>query len=368
VSQTNNFFNLIFDDATLTKLLVFEQYIKSWLPVFIKQQEDYIYIFDFFAGVGCDSQNNPGSPIRILNQIKIYHSIVYDTKIKLFLNEYKKENYKILKCNCDNYLEENPSLNRIVNINYYNLGFESIFDNLKSKIGKYPSLVFMDQFGVKYSKHIIEFEKFKKTDFLIFISSSFLKRFANTPEFKNSLNLSDKEIERLINTPYKLIHEATLNFLKGRLSNDSPLKLYPFSLKKGKNIYGLIFGSKHPLAVNKFLEIAWKINPDNVSANYDIYDDQEKKQLILFKELVDKTTIEGFQEEFEKKILDGKIKTNKDAYYYTLENGHIPKHAADILIKLKKQGKISYKTKYPLVNYDNVVKKGRIIEYEKVKD
>jgi len=368
VSQTNNFFNSRFDDATLMKLLIFEEYVKSWLPVFIKQEKDSIYIFDFFAGAGYDSQNNPGSPIRILKQIKIYQSIIYKTKIKLFFNEYNKKNYEKLKFNCNNYFKENPSLNKIVEIEYFNLGFESIFDNLRNKIGNFPSLVFMDQYGVKYSTHIVKFEYFNKTDFMIFISSSFLKRFVKTPEFKNSLNLTDEEIKRLINTPYKLIHEATLKFLKARLSKDSSVRLYPFSLKKGKNIYGLIFGSKHILATEKFLKIVWKISSDNGSANYDIYNDKEKREPNLFPELVGKTTVESFQEGLEEKILNRKIETNKDAYYYTLGKGHIPKHAMDVLIKLKKQGKINYNSKYPLVTYDNVEKKGRIIEYEKIKN
>ena len=86
MSHTNNFFNSRFDDATLMKLLIFGEYVKSWLPVFIKQEKDFIYIFDFFAGAGYDSQNNAGSPIRILEQIKIYQSIIHKTKIKLFLS------------------------------------------------------------------------------------------------------------------------------------------------------------------------------------------------------------------------------------------------------------------------------------------
>jgi len=368
MSQTNNFFNSEFDDATLTKLLIFEEYVKSWLPVFIKQEKDLIYIFDFFAGVGYDSKNNPGSPIRILEQIKIYQSIIHQTKIKLFLNEYNKKNYEKLKFNCNSYFKENPSLNRITEIEYSNWKFEDAFNQLKNRIGEYPSLVFMDQFGVKYSTQIVEFEYFNKTDFMIFISSSFLKRFVKTPEFKNSLNLTNKEIERLISTPYKLIHEATLKFLKARLPKDSSVRLYPFSLKKGKNIYGLIFGSKHILAAEKFLKIVWKISSDNGSANYDIYNDKEKRELNLFPELVGKTTVESFQEEFERKILDGRIKTNKDAYYYTLGKGHIPKHAMDVLIKLKKQDKISYNSKCPLVTYDNIEKKRRIIKYEKIKN
>ncbi|MDD5015318.1 MAG: three-Cys-motif partner protein TcmP [Atribacterota bacterium] len=201
------------------------------------------------------------------------------------------QNFEKLKFNCNSYLKRNPSLNEIIKIEYFNLEFESIFDNLKDEIGEFPSLVFMDQYGVKFSKHIIKFEYFEETDFMIFISSSLLKRFAETQEFKNSLKLTDKEIERLINTPHKLIHEAALKFLKARLPKNSSLRLYPFSLKKGKNIYGLIFGSKHILGAEKFLKIAWEISSDNGSANYDIYNDKEKREPNLFPELVDKTTV-----------------------------------------------------------------------------
>ena len=370
MGQINNFFYRKFDELTMTKLFIFEKYVENWIPVFLKQKVDYIYIFDFFAGIGYDSQNNPGSPIRIINQIKSYQSIIYNTKIILFFNEYKKKNFEKLKSNCDNYLKKNPSLNKIIEIKYSNQELENIFSKLENRIGEYPSLVFMDQFGVKYSNYIAKFKDFKTTDFLIFISSSYLRRFAKTPEFKGSLNLTDEDIEKLIKVPYKLIHEAILQFLKERLPKNSSIKLYPFSLKKGGNIHGLIFGAKHPLAVDKFLKIVWKVSPENGSANYDIYNNYEKKQLNLFPEFVNKTTIESFQEKLEEEILKGRIETNEDAYNYTLENGHIDKHANEVLKKLKKQGKINYNSKSPLINYENVVnvKKRRIIKYEQIKN
>lgn len=366
MSQTNNFFSSKFDEPTMTKLFIFEKYLESWLPVFLKQQLDYIYIFDFFAGAGYDAKGNPGSPIRVLKQIE--HYISSNTKIKLFFNEYKKKYFDNLKSNCDGYLEKNTSLNKNVEIEYFDKEFENIFNILKNKIGEYPSLVFMDQFGVKYSTYISEFEKFSKTDFLIFISSSFLKRFAETREFKNSLNLTKEEIEKLKNTHYKLIHEATLQFLKARLPTNSIVKLYPFSLKKGKNIYGLIFGAKNILAVDKFLDVVWKVSPKNGRANFDIYDDEEKKQPNLFPELIGKTTMQSFREQLEKEILNKKIKNNKDAYYYTLENGFLPEHATQVLKSLKKSGKIRYNSKGPLINYECVVKKKRVVEYEKNED
>jgi len=367
MSQKNIFY-LEFDDSTMTKLFIFEKYVENWLPVFLKQQKDYIYIFDFFAGAGYDSKGNLGSPIRILKQIvNHYSNIPSNTKINLFFNEYEEKYFENLQSNCDDYIKRYPFIDNIVNIKYYNEDFKNIFNRLKNTIGKYPSLVFMDQFGVKYSNYISEFEKFDRTDFLFFISSSYLKRFAETREFKNTLELTEEDIEKFKNSPYKLIHEATIQFLKGRLLPNSSLKLYSFSLKKGNNIYGLIFGAKHPLAVDKFLYIVWKINTINGSANYDIYDDEEKKQPILFPELVGKTTIQLFQEEFKEDVLGGRIQTNKDAYYYTIEKGNIPIHAIEVLRILKKDGIINYNGS-PLVNYDNVVKKRRIIKYEKNKD
>jgi three-Cys-motif partner protein len=368
MSQTNNFFSSKFDESTMTKLFIFEKYVENWIPVFLKQQVDCIYIFDFFAGVGYDSEGNSGSPISVLEQIKKYLRSISKTKINLFFNEQKKKYFKNLQSNCENYVKRNVSLDKIINIKYYNGNFENIFGVLKNKIGEYPSLVFMDQFGVKYSNYISEFEKFVRTDFLIFISSSYLRRFAKTPEFKNALNLSDEEIEKLKITPYKLIHEATVQFLRERLSPNSPLKLYSFSLKKGSNIYGLIFGSKHPLAVDKFLHIVWKISPENGSANYDIYNDQSKKTRKLFPEFEEKTKLQLFQEILSDKILRGEIKNNIDAYYYTLENGFLPEHAKEVLKNLKKSGKICYNSRGPLINYESVVKKRRTIEYEKNKD
>jgi three-Cys-motif partner protein len=366
MSQTNDFYTK-FDDSTTIKLSILEKYVGGWLPVFLKQKKDYIYILDFFAGPGYDSESNPGSPIRILKQIVNHRSnFSHNTKVSLFLNDNGEENVDKLKKNCNDFIIQN-SLSDIVDIKYYSEDFENIFDKLKNEIGNYPSLVFMDQFGVKYSNYINEFEKFDRTDFLLFVSSSSLRRFAETPEFKNALKLNKDEIEKFKNTSYKLIHEATIQFLKERLSPSSLLKLYPFSLKKGSNIYGLIFGSKHILAADKFLRIVWKINPDNGSANYDIYNDEEKKQLNLFPELLDKTTVQIFQEEFKRGILNGGIETNEDAYYYKIEKGHIPQHAVEVLRSLKKEGIINY-TGSPLVNYENVVKNRRIIKYEKNKD
>ncbi len=55
-----------FDQGTLTKLEIFENYTQAWIPVFALTKGSQIFIVDFFDGTGYDINGIPGSPIRIL--------------------------------------------------------------------------------------------------------------------------------------------------------------------------------------------------------------------------------------------------------------------------------------------------------------
>ena len=90
-------------------------------------------------------------------------------------------------------------------------------------------------------------------------------------------------------------------YLIQRIPLLSGVKLYPFSIKKGRNIYGIVFGSSHPRCVEKFLRTAWKENPENGEANFDIHND-ELGTIDLF-EGRKLSKIELFQSEFEKEVL-----------------------------------------------------------------
>jgi hypothetical protein len=146
----------------------------------------------------------------------------------------------------------------------------------------------------------------------------------------------------------------------------SKLKLYPFSLKKGANIHGIIFGASHPRAVEKFLAIAWKRNDTNGEANFDIDEDKKKEQLDLFagKQL---TKIEAFQSRLREKVLNGSISNNFAAFDFAMDEAHIGTHAADALKKMKKEGLIDYDGSSPLVTYDNVYKSLRKLSYKILK-
>ena len=126
-----------FDEATITKLEIFENYAKEWIPTFVMSRfVKEIWIFDFFAGTGYDLNGIAGSPIRILQQIEE---------------------------SCKQFLLDNPELERAgLKIDYSNADFAEIFPKAIKTIRKYPSLVYLDQNGMKFlsDKYFLETENY----------------------------------------------------------------------------------------------------------------------------------------------------------------------------------------------------------------
>lgn len=267
----------------------------------------------------------------------------------------------MLKNNCDEFVKQNPKFKYFLTINCYNRNAEELFFELLPLIKRYPSLVYLDQNGVKFisQEYINELERLKTTDFLYFVSSSFFKRYGKTEEFRRALEIDIKELER---EEYRNIHRLVLNKIKSRLPSTSNLKLFPFSIKKNSNIYGIVFGAKSYAAVDKFLDIAWKRNGLNGEADFDIDEDNRKTQLDIFlgKKM---TKIEKFQNDLESKLLERTTVTNKSVLLYTYENGHIPQHAIELIKRMKKQRKLRYDTQSPYLTYINVFRKNNIIKY-----
>ena len=134
-------------------------------------------------------------------------------------------------------------------------------------------MLFLDQTGFKHVGEEVfqQLLKLDRTDFLFFISSSTIKRFAEHPYVKRHINLDSAEIEE---TPFHEIHRLVLGFYKGLVPEGREYYLGSFSLKKGSGLYGLIFGSGHILGMEKFLKTCWKIDELRGEANFDIDDDR----------------------------------------------------------------------------------------------
>lgn len=365
---TKDLHEIPFDECTVAKLEIFEDYAEAWIPTFVMQGKPEICIFDFFAGTGYDKNGVPGSPIRLLRKIKQHLPNILDKKVKihLYLNEFEpnkkvQKKFNQLKESCGEFLKSNKEIEDVLSIHYFNKDFETIFPLLLHHIKVYPSLVYLDQNGVKFLAHryFLELEKTKQTDFLYFVSASYFWRFGDTQEFKMHIDIDMAEAKK---DPYKLIHRNLINQLKKKLPLHTKVKLYPYSLKKGANIHGIIFGASHQLAVAKFLGIAWRRNELNGEANFDIDDDNKKDQLDLFENNKLKK-LDNFKENVRKKVLAKELTNNVEVFNFALNEGHIGTHAADCLKAMKRKGEISYNGTSPLVTYEKVHKEKKVIGY-----
>lgn len=356
-----------FDEETIVKLEIFEEYAQEWIPTFVMQGASPLWIFDFFAGTGYDINGVPGSPIRILEKIseQIMNAFHKRVRFEVVFNEFDPQKCKKLKDACAEYLKNNAQVDQVINLQILNEDFDACFFRFLAIIQKETSLIYLDQNGVRFlsDKYLLELEKTMRTDFLSFVSSSYFLRFGHLEEFRQYIAI-DMELAK--KDPYQHIHRNILGQLRSKLPASTKLRLYPFSLKKGANIYGIIFGATHPRAVDKFLKVAWKRNPVNGEANWDIDDDKGKKQLDLF--LGQKLTkIEAFQGKLREEVLSGRVSDNAEALNFTFAEGHIGAHAADELRKMKQEKLIDFDGTYPLVTYEKVYKEGQILIYKLLK-
>jgi hypothetical protein len=97
-----------------------------------------------------------------------------------------------------------------------------------------------------------------------------------------------------------------------------------FSIKKKSNIYGLIFGSRAWRGMQKFLEIAWKLDQACGEADYEMEADTLQAEM----------DFDEGKTRFKKQIKSGGLKTDKDVFLYCLTNGFLPRVAKDVYRRL----------------------------------
>lgn len=163
-----NLFRKPFDDGTIDKLEIFEDYFKEWLPVFIAKQEVIwaeIQIFDLFAGEGTDVKGVYGSPMRILAILNENKHLIVKSKVKIrvIINEYEKDKYDLLVENLNSIAD-----NSIYAVEYYNGDFIVVFDKYFDSMKRTANFLFLDQNGIKQITEEV-FAKLiglRQTDFL----------------------------------------------------------------------------------------------------------------------------------------------------------------------------------------------------------
>lgn len=329
-----NFHQKPFDEGTQDKLELYREYLREWLPVFINTPYvDTLQIFDFFAGPGIDINGNPGSPVITCDEIRDALNLnrKQRSRIRAYFNEYDSDKFKNLLSYID---EQKNSLPQVAFTTIQN-DFPSAFEQWESLMHgrKVANLLFLDQDGVKQIiKPVFQaIVQLPKADFIFFISSAVVNRFRTLPEIRDYVPITDEDFSQMNGTNvHRIVADAYRRWIP------SGLKYYlgSFSIRKGANVYGLVFGSGHPLGIDKFLRVAWKRGGD---ANFDIdQDDIDSSRPSLFPELDIPTKISNFEKELESAVLGHSLKTNKDVYLFALRNGMLATHAKTALKLLVK--------------------------------
>lgn len=339
-----NLFRKPFDEGTIVKLKLYADYLKEWAPVFLSKKVPIwktVQIFDFFAGQGKDSLDNPGSPLIAYGVIKSFEKLIIERGLTviLHLNELDEDKYNsLVEClqGCEGKFQ----------IKTYKQDFKSLFNESYESMKGSANFLFFDQNGIKEitSELFARIIVLKQTDFLFFISSSYFRRFANTPEFQKYFPLDPIEMQ---NIDYYHIHRKVLAHYKTLIPFGKTYYLAPFSIRKERNIYGLIFGTNHTLGIEKFLNVAWKNDGVRGEANYDI--DSERIDIhspSLFPQLNVPSKRDVFEKSLTMKILSGEIDRRYDAYLYALNEGFLLKDANTVLKKLWNDKKIKSVIEY----------------------
>jgi three-Cys-motif partner protein len=348
--MSKDFFDKPFTEDTNVKLELYREYLKKWFPVFIASGKPFVNVvnlFDFFCGTGKDSEGTHGSPLIALGVLNLFKGAVERTnvQINLYFNDQNTDYLNELKSNIDNF-HFNKSK---INLHFSNEDFVDLFPKILPKTKNAANLMFLDQFGIKYVnktrfKILIEL---KVTDILFFISSSTFNRFPDDPNVVDIIGLDSNQIKKVpFYDIHRLVHQKYSELIPQKYSELIPQKhsygLAPFSIKKGKNIYGLIFGSGHPLGLEKFLEICWERDGITGEANFDIQGDIKKQnQPSLFEEDNKQNKISKFEENLRSEILNGNLDTDLSVFLYAINNGFIARHIIPIIQNMKKEMIIS---------------------------
>lgn len=331
--------NKPFDEGTRTKLTIYRSYVQVWLQVFLHAPAYHgkpLQFFDFFCGPGTDSNGEAGSPLIPLQELSLVRSLIEERRheVRIFFSDMDKKKIAALKELCADraYLWRSR---------FESLEFRDAFANVRHEFAAGPTLVFIDQNGMKHiTKAVFEaLVQSNTADFLFFTASSFKRRFGDllAPEIRIPDSVSYLEAHRALADQYR--DWAPNNVLIGH-----------FAIKKGSNIYGLIFGSHHWRGLQKFLEIAWKLDADCGEANYELEHDTVQGLMDFEKGTTGfkKRKVEVFQNNLADLIRVGKLKSDDAVFRYCLVNGFLPRVVKDVYVWLRDTGALkNARTNFP---------------------
>lgn len=345
-----------FDEGTKIKLDIFRRCFREWYPVFVHDlYTKHLFVFDMFAGSGMDTGGAHGSPLILLEEAKgaqcehckALKSSSNEKKVFFIFNEFLKPKYESLTNNVDSFQNKCMEAHCCSDcpikegIHTRNEDFQNLFADKKiDKIFKskeYGKFVLLDQYGIKQVTEEV-FSKLvnsPKTDFIFFISSSTITRFKELPSIKQYFDTNKLDFD---DVQPKECHRLIKEYFENLIPNGKDYYLHSFTIKKGSNYYGLIFGTSHSLGMEKFLKVCWAEDPLSGDSNCNIDNDYEEGTLFYDESKTQKKVT--VKQELKDKILSGNIKDNISGLKYALHRGCQPSIFVEAIEELKEQGKV----------------------------
>lgn len=349
-----------FTEATMLKLDIFRRCFREWFPVFVHHPSvKHIFIYDMFAGSGTDSEGNPGSPIILLeeargNERQHCVTLANNNKHVVFgFNEKEKEKKELLdKAKDDFFLKckSECSLEKCVYSNAIyckDTSFGEIMESDKFRKvlanKNYAKFVLLDQYGFsQITKDVfLKLVTSPLTDFIFFISSSFIKRFRDVDAVKTYIDTNRLDFEE---KKPKECHRIIANYFRNLIPADKEYYIHHFTIQKGTNYYGLIFGTSHSLGMEKFVKVCWMEDENSGESNCNIDNDFEKGS--LFYDPTNTTKKIKIKEELKQLILKGQIKSNLDGLKWVLSHGCEPKLFVEVVNSLVMQKRVAIQGKF----------------------
>jgi three-Cys-motif partner protein len=356
----------VFSEATLQKLEIFTECFREWLPVFIHDRfTKGLFIVDFFAGSGRDSNNNLGSPLLLLNEArgtncKYCSAVSKDAKKVVFaFNENNKQKEAELELNVKTFMDQciknNCNRDKCV-YSYSNFGqhdFKDIFyrNTTLTRImpdNNFAKFFLLDQYGFSQVDEsvFLKLVDSPRTDFIFFISSSFIKRFKKVEQTKKYIDTGKIPFDE---SDSKECHRLIADYFEQLIPQGKEYYIHHFSIKKGPNYYGLIFGTNHSLGMEKFLRVCWRADKYSGESSFNIDNDFQSNELFYDEEHTNKK--ERIKNEIKKKILSGEIANNKTGLKYALKKRCLPEVFVSTVSELEKNNLIRC---YPKFNGQSI--------------
>lgn len=341
-----------FGEGTLTKLDIFQLYTREWLPVFLARESEYlreVHLFDFFAGPGADVNGTQGSPLRTLSVLREYSSDTHlrawgKIPVTVHFSDAVLWKTKQLRALVESAAWSIPGVKSQTSRAEFTAALTAAEPILQARDA--AKLLLIDQFGVSEvtSEIFQKLVSYPRTDFLFFISSATLQRFHEHPYIRQKIRPADD---------FNQVHHAVLDFYREMLPVGKRYYLAPFSIKKGSNIYGIIFGSAHPRGMDKFLTVAWEKDRLNGNANFDINRDalEPGEPLLDLGATTRPLKINVFEEALEAALRQKQLRDEVAVMELCYCHGVLRKHATRVLQRLKKERVIQIDFQLPTLEH-----------------